>query len=117
MSQKIIQMKTSVSSIEEAEDIAQKLVENRLAACVQYFPVKSIYRWKDNIEKSEEYVLIIKTSSSRRDLIVKTLQQIHSYELPEIVVLEKDFVTEEYSFWVEFETSVDSNLKEEESKR
>lgn len=113
MSQKIIQIKTSVSSIEEAESIAQKLVENKLAACVQFFPIKSIYRWKGKIEKSEEYVLIIKTSSSRRDLIVKTLQRLHSYELPEIVVLEKDFVTEEYSFWVEFETSVDSDLKED----
>ena len=113
MSQKIIQIKTSVSSIEEAESIAQKLVKNKLAACVQFFPIKSIYRWKGKIEKSDEYVLLIKTSSSRRDLIVKTLQRLHSYELPEIVVLEKDFVTEEYSFWVEFETSVDSNLKED----
>ncbi|MCK4973199.1 MAG: divalent-cation tolerance protein CutA [Candidatus Heimdallarchaeota archaeon] len=113
MSQKIIQIKTSVSSFEEAENLAQKLVENKLAACVQYFPIKSIYRWKGNIEKSEEHVLLIKTSSSRRDLIVKTIQKIHSYELPEIVMLEKDFVTEEYSFWVEFETSVDSDLDED----
>ena len=113
MSQKIIQIKTSVSTLEEAENLAQKLVENKLAACVQYFPINSIYRWKGNIEKSEEYVLIIKTSSSRRDIIVKTLQKIHTYELPEIVVLEKDFVTEEYGFWVEFETSVDSNLNED----
>ncbi len=113
MSQKIIQIRTSVSSLEEAENLAQKLVENRLAACVQYFPIKSIYRWKDNIEKSEEHALIIKTSSSRRDIIVETLQKIHTYELPEIAVLEKDFVTEEYSFWIEFETSVDSNLNED----
>lgn len=115
MSQKIIQIKTSVASVEEAESLANTLVEKRLAACVQYFPIKSIYRWKGNIEKSDEYVLIIKTSSSRKELIVKTLQKIHSYELPEIVVLEKDFVTEEYSFWVEFETSADSNsnLKED----
>jgi periplasmic divalent cation tolerance protein len=108
MSSGIIQVKTSVSSLEEAEKLAEMLIEKKLAACVQYFPIKSIYRWKDNIEKSEEYVLIIKTSSSRRALLVKTLQKEHSYELPEIVVLEKDFVTEEYSFWVEVQTSVDS---------
>jgi len=108
MSQKIIQIKTAVSTLEEAENLAQKLVENKLAACVQFFPIKSIYRWKGNIEKSEEYVLTIKTSSSRKNIIVETLQKLHSYELPEIVVFEKDFFTEEYSFWVEFETSVDS---------
>ena len=108
MSSGIIQVKTSVSSLEEAEKLAEMLIEKKLAACVQYFPIKSIYRWKDNIEKSEEYVLIIKTSSSRRTLLVKILQKEHSYELPEIVVLEKDFVTEEYSFWVEVQTSEDS---------
>ncbi len=107
MSQKIIQIKTSVSSIEEAEKLAKILVENQLAACVQYFPIRSIYRWKGTIEKSEEYVLIIKTSSIRRQIIVETLQKEHSYELPEIVVLEKDFVTEEYSFWVEQETALE----------
>ncbi len=107
MNQKIIQIKTAVSTLEEAESLAQMLIENKLAACVQYFPIKSIYRWKGNIEKSGEYVLIIKTSSSRRELIVETLRRLHSYELPEIVVLEKDFVTEEYSFWVEQETAVD----------
>ncbi|MHA1346037.1 MAG: divalent-cation tolerance protein CutA [Candidatus Heimdallarchaeaceae archaeon] len=115
MSQKIIQVKTTVASVEEAENLAKTLVENKLAACVQYFPIKSICRWKGNLEKSDEYVLIIKTSITRRELIVKTIQKIHSYEIPAIVVLEKDFVTEEYSSWVESETSAESNsnLKED----
>ncbi len=105
MSSGIIQVKTSVSSLEEAEKLAEMLVENKLAACVQFFPITSICRWKDNIEKLEEYVLIIKTSDSRKALIVETLKKTHSYELPEIVIVEKDFVTEEYSFWIDVQTS------------
>ena len=112
MSQKIIQLKTTVSNLEEAEKLAELIVNKKLAASVQYFPIRSIYRWKGNIEKSEEYVLLIKTTNLRKNLIVETLKKIHSYELPEISVIEKDFVTEEYSFWVEQETS-DEALEED----
>ncbi|MBY9001150.1 MAG: divalent-cation tolerance protein CutA [Candidatus Heimdallarchaeota archaeon] len=105
MSQKIIQLKTSVPNIEEAEKLAELFVVNKLAACVQYFPIRSVYSWKGNIERSEEYVLIIKTINTRKKQIVETLQKVHSYELPELTILENDFVTEGYSFWVEQVTS------------
>lgn len=68
--------------------IASSLVERRLAACVNIIKsVRSIYRWKDKIHDDEEYVLLVKTTRSAFDEVRRTIQELHTYELPDIVAI------------------------------
>ncbi len=72
----------------EARQIARVLVESRLAACVNIMPnMSSVYRWKDTIEESLEFLLIIKTSRDLLEEVRLAVSRIHSYELPEIIAL------------------------------
>lgn len=71
-----------------AERIAQALVEEGLAACVNILPpMQSLYRWKGKIEQASEQLLIIKSSSARFPAIRERIQALHPYELPEIIAV------------------------------
>lgn len=75
-------------SREEAETLARRLVEERLAACVNVLsPVQSFYRWKGVVENASEWLLLIKTSRDRFAALRAALEEAHSYELPEILAL------------------------------
>jgi len=96
---------TTTGSKEEAERIAETLVEERLAACVTIVPrVKSVYRWKGRVEKSEEYLLLIKTVRGLYGRLEERIRGLHSYELPEILAVSVDRGLEEYLRWVAGET-------------
>jgi periplasmic divalent cation tolerance protein len=72
----------------EAEEIADCLVSQNLAACVNISaPVRSVYRWQEKIESAPEWLLTIKTTRVRFDDISVAIQELHSYELPEIIAL------------------------------
>jgi periplasmic divalent cation tolerance protein len=78
-------------SPERAEAIAEALVAERFAACVNLLgPVRSIYRWKGTVEREAEVTLLVKTSVERLDACVARLRALHPYELPEILVLPVD---------------------------
>ncbi len=87
MTDKIVVL-TTCGSQEEAQRIARALVEQRLAACVNFTaPVQSVYWWQGGIEQEQEVILIVK---SRRELFPKlaeTLRALHSYEVPELIAL------------------------------
>lgn len=71
-----------------AERIAQALVEEGLAACVNILPpMQSIYRWKGKVEQAREQLLIIKSSCARFAAIRERIQALHPYELPEIIAV------------------------------
>ena len=73
---------------EEAERIAHRLVEQHLAACVNILPgVHSVYRWQGAVESAAEVLLLIKTSSARNQEVHSTVASLHSYEVPEFLVL------------------------------
>jgi periplasmic divalent cation tolerance protein len=73
---------------EQAERIAHRLVERHLAACVNILPgVQSIYRWQGAVESAAEVLLLIKTSTARSQEVQSTLASLHSYEVPEFLVL------------------------------
>jgi periplasmic divalent cation tolerance protein len=78
----------TVGSLDEAENIAQALVERMLAACVNIVPaITSVYRWQDEVQRDSEVLLIVK---SRRDVfehLVSCVKELHSYETPEIIIL------------------------------
>jgi periplasmic divalent cation tolerance protein len=79
---------SAVGTREEAERIAQALVEERLAACVNVVPgVVSVYRWKGAVHRDDELLLVIKTRAEKVEELRARLVALHSYELPEMVVL------------------------------
>jgi periplasmic divalent cation tolerance protein len=105
MTDKIVVL-TTCDSAEQAAQIARRLVEQRLAACVNILSgVRSVYRWKEKIEDAPELVLMIK---SRRDLFAALraeIEKIHSYEVPEIVALPVVDGSRAYLGWLDRELS------------
>ena len=71
----------------EAEEIAQSLVESKLAACVSFAPIKSIYTWQGELYKEEEWQLLIKTDLAQFESLAAKVKELHSYEVPEIIAL------------------------------
>ncbi len=71
-----------------AAQIARELIQRRLAACVNVIPgITSVYRWKGSITTDAEQLLVIKTSSSLMDSLQQAIQELHPYELPEIIAV------------------------------
>ena len=92
---------TTAGSQEEARKIANALVERRLAACVNIVPhVESIYRWQGKIETAEEWLLLIKTQAELFDRVRNAVKELHSYDLPECVMLEVSAGSQEYLDWI-----------------
>lgn len=91
----------TAGSQEEAKEIGRKLVKERLAACVNIFPINSIFRWKDKIDESEEFGMILKTRSEKVRDIEKRIKEIHSYEVPCVVSFRVDEGSADYLKWVE----------------
>lgn len=92
---------TTAGSDEEAAKIAETLVQRRLAACVNIVPrIRSVYRWQDKIESSEEWLLIVKTAESRVQEVQTLIRSLHSYELPECVVINIEDGSKEYLAWL-----------------
>lgn len=76
----------TVSSEKEGHEIAQALVEREEAACVNLLPmIRSVYRWKGKISTETEQFLIIKTTQPLFEDVKRTVKELHSYELPEIL--------------------------------
>ncbi len=73
-----------------ADEIASTLIDERLAACINMFPVKSVYRWKGQVEVDDETSLLIKVSADRVEALRARLEELHPYELMEFVVLDID---------------------------
>ena len=93
---------TTTGSKEEAQQIARTLVERRLAACVNLVgPIESIYRWKEDIESAEEWLLLIKTTSAAVQDVTDAIRELHSYELPECIALSIDSGSAAYLQWIE----------------
>jgi periplasmic divalent cation tolerance protein len=86
---------------EQAERIAHRLVEQHLAACVNILPgVQSVYRWQGAVESAAEVLLLIKTSSARSQDVQSTITSLHSYEVPEFLILPVLGGSEAYLAWL-----------------
>lgn len=89
-----------------AEKLAFGLVEERLAACVNAIPaVKSYYRWRGKLESDAEVQLLIKTRQGRFQELVAWLEEKHPYEVPEIVAVAAERVSDAYLRWAVEQTS------------
>jgi periplasmic divalent cation tolerance protein len=86
---------------EEALKIANALVENRLAACVNLVaPIRSVYRWEGKIWDEKEWLLIIKTQKHRFEELEKKVKSLHSYSVPEITSLPITEGSSAYLDWI-----------------
>ena len=93
---------TTAGDEAEARTIARELVERRLAACVNIVPrVQSVYRWEGKIETAEEFLLIIKTNKTRGADVQAAIRELHSYDLPECIVISMDDGSAEYLEWIQ----------------
>ena len=77
----------TTASQEEAEKIARVLVEVKLAACVSFSPINSIYTWQGKVNKDQEWQLFIKTDLTRFPTLEAKILELHSYEVPEVIAL------------------------------
>ena len=78
----------TAGSAEEAETLARSAVERRLAACCSIVPnVRSIYRWQGAVEDDTEHLLIVKTRREQFEDLERHIRAMHSYEVPELLVL------------------------------
>jgi periplasmic divalent cation tolerance protein len=97
-----IQISTTTETKEQAQTIAQYLVDTKLAACVQISgPITSTYRWKGKVENSQEWLCLIKT---RNDLFIKVeaaIKKMHPYETPEIIAVPIVKGSKEYLNWID----------------
>lgn len=92
---------TTAPNIEEAENLAEKIVAAKLAACVQILPaMKSVYVWEGKISKDAENLLLIKTLEAKFDELEKFIQSNHIYDVPEIVAIPAEKVSQHYLKWL-----------------
>jgi periplasmic divalent cation tolerance protein len=97
---------STAGSQDEAERIATALVDERLAACVNLVaPLTSIYRWHGAVERAAEVLLVIKTRKRLVPRLIRRLEALHSYEVPEAIVLPIAAGARRYLAWLLGETA------------
>ena len=91
---------STFASKKEAEKIGEWLVQKRLAACVNIFPVSSIYRWNKKIAKDKEFAVFIKTKKDNFNRVEKFILENHSYKAPCIIEIPVARITKRYKEWL-----------------
>ena len=100
---------TTAPTVEVARELGSAVVEERLAACANVLPgVTSIYRWKGEVKREGEVLVILKTTAGAVEQLRARIVELHPYDVPEVVVLSVEAGHEPYLAWVRAE--VDSAL-------
>jgi len=94
----------TAKSDNEAKAIARALIEKKLIACANLFPITSLYYWDNELQDDAEIAIIMKTRSNLVDSVINELKKIHSYDVPCIVSWPIANGNSEYLAWVEQET-------------
>jgi periplasmic divalent cation tolerance protein len=96
----VIVMVTTASK-QEAETIAQRLLQERLIACANIIgPVSSLFHWAGKTERAEEYLILMKSRKDLFEKLAETVKALHSYEVPEILALPITDSSKEYLDWL-----------------
>jgi len=95
---------TTVSSLEDAQELARRLLEGKLAACVNISsPLSSLYLWEGKIEEGAEYSLLIKTTSAKGHVLKEWLVANHPYDVPALLMWEAE-TTDAFEAYVALES-------------
>ena len=98
----VVLVLTTIAAEADGAALGRALVDERLAACVNVLPaMTSVYRWKGQVEQDREQQLVIKTTRDRLAALEARVRDLHSYELPEFLVIAADGGSEAYLQWVE----------------
>ncbi len=89
----------------DAPSIARRLVDERLAACVNALPCRSTYRWEGEVVEDEESILLAKTTDDRVHALVDRIEAIHPYDVPCIERFDEDEILPAFGEWIEAETA------------
>lgn len=90
----------STAPEKEAEEISRKLLEQKLIACSNIFPVSSIYKWEGEIKEEKEAGMILKTKGELADKVIKRIKELHSYDVPEILIINIEKGNDKYLKWI-----------------
>lgn len=102
MTSKLSFLYTTFPNEEEALQIAQQLLEEHLIACANVLGgIKSLYFWEERLEISEEIAVLLKTTQEKVPTVIKTLQDLHSYETPAILEIPVERVAEPFRKWIQ----------------
>lgn len=96
---------TAIPDEKAAEEIAARIVEKRLAACANTFPVKSVFHWKGKLERTTEFAVFLKTRAALAGRCEAEIKKLHPYELPEIIRIPIKGGSGEYLKWIRDETA------------
>ena len=92
---------TTTARMQDATRIAERLVDQRLAGCVQIGgPMLSTYRWEGAIQRTEEYMVIIKSRADLYETVEAAIKEVHPYDVPEIVGINVEAGSNEYLGWL-----------------
>ena len=95
---------TTTGSKENADAITELLLEQKLVACVQSSNIQSAYHWQGKIIRSEEILLQLKTKKSLFKTIQMEIERLHTYDVPEIIMLPLEDANRSYLQWIDDET-------------
>lgn len=91
---------TTCRSQREADQIARRLVTEKLCACTNTFPVRSVYQWKEKVMKNREVALVVKTERKFFKRVKVEIRKMHTYEAPCVLSVNIDRVDKSYRKWV-----------------
>ncbi len=92
---------TTTASKDDAKKIAEMLLAEKLAACVQVMPIESYYTWKGSVSQDAEYLLLVKTKTAHFEEAIAAIKKNHSYETPEVVGTEFTAGFAPYFRWID----------------
>ena len=85
--------------IDEAKKISRHLIEKKLVACANIFPINNIYPWKNEIKEDNEVVVLLKTNNNYEDIETE-IKKLHSYKVPAIYSWTVDKINKDYLNWI-----------------
>lgn len=96
---------STIDNIQDARKIAKALVEEQIVACVNIIPaIESVYKWKGKIEDDNEVLLLAKTVDDNVKKTIRRIKELHSYEIPDIIVLPVIGGLKDYLDYIDRET-------------
>ena len=95
-----VEISVTCASVDEADAILGRLLEARLVACGQMWPIKSRYRWNDEVHADVEVLLQLKSFDEKFEDVARTVMELHSYEMPAVTMMPVHGASPGYVEWL-----------------